>query len=133
MKISMEKKNTTGNELILFVDDEEIILDVCQRMLKRMGYRVVIAKNGKEALNKFKDLNSIFDLLITDVYMPYMTGIELAKNILKLKPEIPVILFTGYKDLLIPEKMESIGIYEILTKPFTQKEMASSIKRSLYK
>ncbi len=129
----MKKKNTTGNELILFVDDEEIILDVCQRMLKRMGYRVVIAKNGKEALNKFKDLNSIFDLLITDVYMPYMTGIELAKNILKLKPEIPVILFTGYKDLLIPEKMESIGIYEILTKPFTQKEMASSIKRSLYK
>ena len=129
----MEKKNATGNELILFVDDEEIILDVCQRMLKRMGYRVVIAKNGKEALNKFKDLNGIFDLLITDVYMPYMTGIELAKNILKIKPEIPVILFTGYKDLLIPEKMESIGIYEILTKPFTQKEIASCIKKSLYK
>ncbi len=128
-----KKKNTKKNDLILFVDDDEIILDVCERMLKRMGYRVVIAENGKDALNKFKSSNKTIDLLITDISMPYMTGIELAQKIFKLKPDIPVILFTGYKDVLISEKIKHIGIHEILTKPFTQKELEDCIIRSLYR
>jgi nitrogen-specific signal transduction histidine kinase/ActR/RegA family two-component response regulator len=104
-------------ERILFVDDEETLRRVMEQMLVRMGYRVTTAMGGEEALSIFrKDLHA-FDLLITDMTMPQMTGTELAEQVLALRPHMPVILLTGYSEDIDAEKAGALGIKGFLHKP----------------
>ena len=121
----------TGNERILLVDDEEIITAVETDMLKSLGYEVVSVNRSSDALEKFRSQRSLFHLVITDLTMPGMTGLELATELLKIRNDIPIILCTGFPGAGIREKALSLGIMEIMVKPFVLQEMAHTIRRIL--
>jgi PAS domain S-box-containing protein len=121
----------TGNERILFVDDEKVLVSVGKEMLGRLGYRVVTKTNSIEALDYFKDQPNDFDLVITDVTMPYLTGEKLAQKLLKIRPDIPIILCTGYSEFINEEKSKETGIEGFLMKPIVMKDLAETVRKAL--
>ena len=120
-------------ERILFVDDELQIREFALRLFSLYGYRVTTATNGVEALATFANHPEQFDLLITDMTMPYMTGAELAQKILGLRPELPIILCTGQSELVNREKALAMGICEYLNKPVVKHDFLSAIRKALTK
>jgi len=121
-----------GNgELILFVDDEAFQTDMSRDLLTRMGYRVLTSNSGADALDIFSKNTEEFDLVMTDMVMPGMSGKSLAKEILKIRPDIPVILCSGYSEGLTPEKIRRAGIRLYLAKPVGMKEMGAAIRSVL--
>jgi PAS domain S-box-containing protein len=122
---------STGKGRILLVDDEEIQLRTMQSMLKRLGYQVTARSSSPEALSEFQADPSGFDLVITDQTMPKMTGAKLAESFLKIRPGIPVILCTGFSEVVNGEKAKLLGICELVMKPFTVKEISEMIRRVL--
>jgi len=116
-----------GNKDILFVDDEEALRDAGVRMLENMGYRVTAVSSGIEALDLVTNAPGKIDLVITDMTMPGMTGIELAQRLLDTQPDIPIILCTGYHETLSREKVRELGVREYLTKPYSLREIAGII------
>ncbi len=120
-----------GNERILLVDDEEGLVRMSQRMLKRLGYFVTSETSSEKALNIFKEAPDRFDLVITDNTMPRMTGIRLSEEILKIRQDIPIIMASGYGDRNMLEQAEVIGIKEFLFKPLTVHDTARTIRRIL--
>jgi PAS domain S-box-containing protein len=120
-----------GTERILFVDDEPMIMRLGRRMLERQGYDVEAYGNGAEALEAFNQDPDSFDLVVTDMAMPGMRGDRLAVAISAVRPDIPVILTTGYSDQICEEKARSIGIREFVLKPLTQHELATKVREIL--
>jgi CheY-like chemotaxis protein len=120
-----------GSERVLFVDDEEILMEMGRDMLDALGYQVTTAANGIKALEVFRSRCDQFDLLITDMTMPGMTGADLSKEILKIRPDIPIILCTGYSEIMTEEKAKELGIREFLMKPMTMKHLAEVIRKVL--
>ncbi len=120
-----------GNERILFVEDEQMLRELGQKMLDKLGYRVTAAANGTEALEYFQKSPNPFDLVITDMAMPRMTGLQLAKKCKEIKPGIPVILCTGFSDQVDGENFEAQGIDAFAMKPLRIQEIAKIIKRVL--
>jgi len=121
----------TGTERILFVDDEYMLLDTARDMLGSLGYRVLVALNGSEAWNLFLADPWRFDLVITDQVMPDITGLTLARKMLKVRKELPLILLTGYSDLVSAEKAKEAGVGAFLMKPVVKKELAEAVRRVL--
>jgi PAS domain S-box-containing protein len=121
----------TGNEHILFVDDEEMLVTVAKQLLTRLGYDVVATTSSLEAAYIFQNQPDRFDLLITDQTMPHMTGTQLAKELLNIRPDLPIILCTGFSEMVTAEKAKDFGIKEYIMKPVTQMDMAESIRRVL--
>jgi signal transduction histidine kinase/CheY-like chemotaxis protein len=121
----------TGNESILFVDDEEILVDMGKYMLERLGYDATVQKNSQEAFEIFRENPSRFDLVITDQTMPGMTGAELSKKMLEIRPDLPIILCTGYSTIISEAKAKSIGIREFALKPLTINDVAHLIRKVL--
>lgn len=99
-----------GSEHILFVDDEEVLAEMVESMLERLGYRVTVRTSSLEALNTFRNHPDLFDLVITDQTMPGMTGLDLTRRILTLRPNMPIILCTGYSTLISEEEAKAHGI-----------------------
>ncbi|MCP3872370.1 MAG: PAS domain S-box protein [Desulfobacteraceae bacterium] len=125
------KENQTivgGNEHILFIDDEIDIIHLYQKFLERLGYSVEPYADPLEALENFKTNFKKFDLVITDFAMPKITGDKLAAQIIKLRPDIPIILSTGYSESVSPESAKESGIKEILQKPVIIKELSQKIR-----
>ncbi len=122
-----------GNERILFVDDEDTLVDLGKQMIEFLGYRVAAQVNSLEALNLFRKDPYAFDLVITDLVMPAMSGDELAQNILAIRPDIPIILITGFAEQMATEKAESIGVKKLATKPLVLKDIAKLIRDALVK
>ncbi len=120
-----------GNECILFVDDENDIADTAKMLLERLGYEVITKNRGSEAFEVFREEPGKFHLTITDQTMPGMTGIELAGKILSLKPDMPVILCSGFSDDISMERIREAGIREFLLKPVGMKEMAETVRKVL--
>jgi two-component system cell cycle sensor histidine kinase/response regulator CckA len=120
-----------GTERILFVDDEDIQVRAMNKLLEHLGYRVVGLTDAREALETFLRQPGAFDLAIMDQTMPHLSGGELAREILRIKPELPVILCTGYSDTLNEEEALAIGIKAFVMKPFSVKEIAETIRRVL--
>jgi len=120
-----------GSEHILFVDDEEVLAEMLQNMLERLGYRVTVRTSSVEALMTFRNNPDLFDLVITDQTMPGLTGLDLARRILTLRPDMPIILCTGYSTLISEEEAKGHGIREFALKPLTKKDMAMLIRRVL--
>jgi len=120
-----------GNERILFVDDEEIIIQSVQNMLERLGYKVVTVTDSQDALRLFSERPSEFDLVMTDQTMPSMTGEDLGKEVMRIRPDVPVILCTGYSDLISSEKAIAMGFRGFIMKPFTFREGAELLRRVL--
>jgi nitrogen-specific signal transduction histidine kinase/CheY-like chemotaxis protein len=124
-----------GKERILFLDDEEALVHANQKILERLGYEVVAGTDSLEALEVFRAQPERFDLIITDQTMPHMTGDTLARKILQLRPDIPIILCTGFgqasSGALTEAAARATGIREVVRKPVERSEMARIIRRVL--
>jgi CheY-like chemotaxis protein len=121
----------TGTEKIMLVDDEQTVREMTKAMLTGLGYQVKIFSNPFEALELFTAQPDIFDLVITDMTMPKMTGDKLAQAIMKIRPEMPVILCTGFSDLINEESAKALGIREYVTKPITRQSFARTVRSIL--
>jgi len=119
-----------GNETILFVDDEESIASMMGKMLKKMGYQVEIRTNPVDALKLFQSKTDQFDLIITDMTMPQMTGDKLAYKIREIRNDIPIIICTGYSSLMDEQKSRSMGV-EYIMKPIAIGVLAKTIRNAL--
>jgi len=122
---------TQGNERILLIDDEEQIIDIEQQILERLGYKVTPKTDSQEALEEFAALPEKFDLVITDMTMPKMTGEQLARRLMEIKPDIPVILCTGFNETITEEKALAMGIDKFVMKPIVKDELANTIRTVL--
>ena len=120
-----------GNEHILFIDDESIIADMGKNMLESLGYQVTTRTNSLEALTTFQNQPEVFDLVITDQTMPEMTGSDLARRMLQIRPGIPIMLCTGYSSQISEEKALSYGIKCFAAKPLAKKDLATLIRNIL--
>ena len=120
-----------GDERVLFVDDEVATTDVMKKMLERLGYTVNARTNSHEALEAFQANPDGFDLVITDMTMPYMTGAELAREIMNIRQDIPVILCSGFSEQMNEVKAKKIGIRAFVMKPVIRSELAQIIRNVL--
>ena len=129
--VFQETQISTGSERILFVDDEQMIVDMVDKILSRLGYRVTPCLSPQNALNLLETDPTAFDLLITDMSMPEMTGKQLIKNIRLHHFTLPVILCTGYSDRLTGADAADLHIDAVLNKPVQMKTLSSIIRRVL--
>lgn len=120
-----------GNEHILFVDDEKDLVDMGKQMLEKMGYKVTIRTSSIEVLEAFRQNPDKYDLVITDQTMPNMTGIQLTRELLSIRPNIPVILCTGFSEAVNKENFKTMGIRSFVMKPIIKKEIARIIREVL--
>ena len=120
-----------GTEKILFVDDEEMLREWGEAALSRLGYAVTTMADSVEALKVFCSDPTRFDLVITDQTMPSMTGIQFAKELLKVRPDMPVILCTGHSETISPDIARNAGIREYLLKPLARHELAVIVRQVL--
>ncbi len=122
-----------GSEHLLLVDDEEAQALSLKNMLEHLGYRVTVRTDGAEALALFRKNPGRFDLVLTDQAMPRMTGGKLAQEMLKLRPDLPVILCTGFSEQVDANGARKLGLREFLMKPFSVREVSAAIRRALAK
>lgn len=120
-----------GKESILFVDDEPDFINISKRMLSRLGYQVQGATSARQALDIFKSRDREFDIVITDLTMPHMTGIEFSRELIQIRPDIPIILSTGVTGALDHEEIKKTGIRGYIIKPFVVREIAETLRRVL--
>jgi PAS domain S-box-containing protein len=120
-----------GTERILLVDDEEPIVRLEQMTLERLGYQVTARTSSVEALGAFRTNPEVFDLVITDMSMPNMTGDKLARELMVIKPGIPVIICTGFSEKMSSERAKNVGISGFLMKPVIKSEMAKTVRNVL--
>jgi PAS domain S-box-containing protein len=122
-----------GNETILFVDDEISIVRIVKRMFERLGYKVETATTPQEALDRFSLNPDHFDLVITDMTMPQMTGVKLSEKLMDIRKDIPIIVCTGYSNLVDEEKAKGLGLAAYVMKPIDMHETAQTIRKVLDK
>lgn len=120
-----------GRERILFVDDEPALNEVGRQILEHLGYEVENRTNSLEALELFLQDTQRFDLLITDMTMPNMTGDRLAQEVLRIRPNIPIILCTGFSERVSEEQARKLGIRELVMKPIVMSDLAKTVRRAL--
>jgi signal transduction histidine kinase len=120
-----------GTERILFVDDERDILKMAGVMLATLGYDVATSPNPTEALARFRAAPDEFDLVITDQVMPEMRGDQMASAMLNVRPDIPIILCTGFSETITAHQARVLGIKEFIMKPIVQRHLADAIRRAL--
>jgi PAS domain S-box-containing protein len=120
-----------GTEHILFIDDEENLAELGKAMLEKLGYKVTAMTDSAEALRVYCENPSRFDLVITDQTMPGLSGISLARELLKVRPDMPIILCTGHSETVNQESIKAAGIREYLMKPLARQELAETVRRVL--
>jgi CheY-like chemotaxis protein len=124
-------KMPAGTGSVLFVDDEPALANLGRRMLESLGYTAETRTSSIEALEAFRANPKNYDLVITDMTMPNMTGETLAKALMEIRSDIPIILCTGFSRRISEEKAKSIGIKGFLMKPLVKGELAKAIRRVL--
>ena len=122
-----------GTEHILLIDDEKAIVEMEQNMLERLGYKVTSRSSSIEALEAFRATSDKFDLVITDMSMPNMSGDKLAVELTRIRPDIPVLLCTGFSEIMSEEKAAAMGIKDFLLKPIAMKDLSHKIREVLDK
>jgi PAS domain S-box-containing protein len=122
-----------GNERVLFIDDEQLLATIGQKMLEKLGYRAHYEKNPVTALELFESGPDQFDLVVTDMAMPKMTGPELALEIFKIKPDMPMILCTGHSENMDEILAEELGFKAFLVKPVKMQMLANAVRKALDK
>ncbi|MBW1703373.1 MAG: response regulator, partial [Deltaproteobacteria bacterium] len=118
-------------ERILFIDDEPGLVEIGRVMLGKLGYDVVVRTSSIEALELFRTKPDEFDLVITDMTMPNMTGDKLAKELMQIRPDIPIILCTGFSKRITEEKAKEIGIKAFVMKPLVMRDLANTVRKAL--
>lgn len=131
MKTSAPEPMPAGRERILFVDDETSITEVADSMLTSLGYQVTAKQSSMETLELFQSQPDAFDLIITDMTMPHLRGDELARKLLKIRADIPIILCTGYSEMISEKKALDIGIRQFIMKPLYMKDLARVVRKVL--
>jgi PAS domain S-box-containing protein len=121
----------TGNETILFVDDEESIMELGQLIMEYQGYTVDATTSPADALKRFRLSPDKYDLIVSDMTMPQMTGVALAEELLRIRPDIPIIICTGYSPFIDEEKAKAIGIAAYAMKPISRQKIAKIIRQVL--
>ncbi|CAB1056343.1 hypothetical protein D1BOALGB6SA_1079 [Olavius sp. associated proteobacterium Delta 1] len=129
--LKAEEPIATGTEHILFIDDEAAIVNIGKLMLESLGYNVTTRTSSLEALELFKVKADSFDLVITDLTMPNIAGDELARELTRIKPEIPVILCTGYSARINQQQAAAMGIRAFVSKPVLRRDIAETIRKVL--
>ncbi len=124
-------ETVTGQERILFVDDDEPIVELSLTSLRSFGYEVTGRTSSVEALEVFRSNPETCDLLITDLTMPNMDGLELARRVLEIRPQLPIILLTGFSEEITERDARSIGIRAFLHKPVSYRDLAGAIRETL--
>jgi len=132
-EVKAAKPNPSGTETILFVDDEEAIVGVAKTVLEKLGYTVQTSTNPVKALGIFEADPTLFDLVISDMTMPQMSGVTLSEELKKTKNDIPIIICTGHSSLMDEAKAKDIGISAFVMKPITMSEIAKLIRTILDK
>ncbi len=130
-KTGKEELLPTGSERILFIDDEQELVNLGRQVLGRLGYSVITRTSSSEALDLFRKDPDQFDLVITDLTMPTMTGDRLAKELIKLRPDVSIILCSGSIEHTLIDKAKDLGIKVILTKPVAMKNFANTVRKVL--
>jgi CheY-like chemotaxis protein len=120
-----------GNEHLLIVDDEEEITIMAKRLLEKLGYRVTTRNSSVDALKLFSASPREFDMVITDQTMPYLSGSDLASELMAIRPDIPVIMMTGYSEAITAKSARRLGIRDFLCKPLVASELNSAIRKHL--
>ena len=120
-----------GSGHILFVDDEESLLLAGRDVLQRLGYRVTARLGGEQALETLGAAPQDYDLVISDVTMPGMNGVEFAVRVREIRPGIPIVFTSGYSDPISPAEAKQLGISEILTKPYRIRDLGAAIRRTV--
>jgi len=121
----------SGTERVLLVDDETMLVDMGRQVLTRLGYQVTACTSSVEALQHFQNDPAAFDLVITDMTMPHLTGKELATALLKIKPALPIILCTGFSETITEETAKRIGIKAFILKPIVMSDLAETMRKVL--
>ncbi|MCP4687376.1 MAG: PAS domain S-box protein, partial [Desulfobacterales bacterium] len=121
----------TGKERVLYVDDEEFQVDIAKQMLTRLGYEATTRVSGVEALALFRERPDRFDIVITDMTMPAMTGDVFARELMKIRPGIPIILCTGFNENISEAKAREIGIRGFIMKPIVMQKIAEAIREAV--
>jgi len=131
--VTLEKvtKTSTGTESILLVDDELSVAKLEGQMLSRLGYQVTVKNSSGDALDTFKSNPDSFDLVISDMTMPGMTGDQLSKALLSIQPNIQIIICTGFSERINEEESKNIGVKGFLMKPVVKAEMAQMVRQVL--
>jgi CheY-like chemotaxis protein len=120
-----------GSERVLFVDDEKMLVDIGGKLLERLGYQVVSRTSPLEALELFRAKPDHFDIVITDQTMPGMTGEALAKELMRIRPDIPIVVCTGYSHSMDPERAGRLGIRAFVMKPILIQDLAVALRKAL--
>ncbi len=126
-----EQPLPTGDERILVVDDEAPITGMLEQMLSRLGYAVTVRTDSREALNLFRKKPHRFDLVLTDMTMPGINGAQLTRALLELRPDLPVILCTGFSESVSEEEARAAGVRAYLMKPVVRSQLARAIREAL--
>ncbi|MGA8178658.1 MAG: response regulator, partial [Desulfobacterales bacterium] len=130
-EISIDEAFPKGKERILFIDDDESIAYVGRVRLERLGYQVETKTNPVEALALFRDNPDQFDLVITDMTMPHMTGDLLVKEMLRIRPDLPIIMCTGFSERIDEEEAKKIGVRQYIEKPLNRSDLANLVRKAL--
>jgi CheY-like chemotaxis protein len=116
---------------VLLVDDEEMVAQVMTSGLQRQGFRVITHTDSRKALADFSQTPDIFDVVVTDQIMPHMSGVRLTRKIHEIRPDLPIILFTGFRDSFHEAQAREAGVVEFLLKPGSHRDLADLITRLL--
>ncbi len=130
-EILTDQSMPTGDERILFIDDEQNLVYIGKEMLEYLGYEVTASTSSAEALELFQSRPDRFDLVITDMTMPQITGEKLAQELIKIRSDIPIIICTGFSEKVTPENAKMIGIKEFAMKPLLMQDLAKTIRKAL--
>lgn len=128
-KQKSDSKVLTGKEHVLFIDDEKALVRMGKNMLEKFGYQVTVHTSSLEALETFRNNPHGYDIVITDQTMPELTGCDLSRKMLEIRPDIPIVLCTGYSTIISEKKAKAIGIKEFALKPLAQRDLAQLIRK----
>jgi PAS domain S-box-containing protein len=126
-----ERALPAGTERVLLVDDENQLATVAGNVLRNLGYLVQVESDSQRALDEFKKNPMQFDLVLSDVTMPHLPGDELARELLRIRPDVPIILCTGFSNRLTPAQAKSIGVRDLIFKPLQMETLAVCVRQAL--
>jgi CheY-like chemotaxis protein len=127
----LKEEIPSGNERILLVDDEAELTEAAKKILEKLGYLVVGKSSSKAALSLFRKAPFQFDIIISDLTMPHMTGIQLAREIKRIRTDIPIILLSGYNLDMTVEQINAFGVSDFISKPIAGNKLARAVRRVL--